>query len=106
MVIKITSTPPGKSPEKVREMWVGVVISGVFRASLDTPPPLSLDEMLQRPLPTPYYGIATKELMEQLHEQKPELRAWYDQNQPELLVQNKRMFIEATCAEVIGEAPE
>ena len=109
--IRIVALPPGEAPQWVREAWIGLELPteaerGVYRA-IGVSSGLSFLDQLWRSIAgkgemIDGYVVEARRAVEILAAANPAAAAWWRQNTPQLLAQNRRFIFNKDVCEVVA----
>jgi len=92
MKIRIIATPPGQSPEWVREAWVGLELPLIE----DNQPGVQTGVLLGKPENIGGYRVDGKEAIEALEKHYPSAAEWWKKNVPNV-IGNQLVFKKEVC---------
>jgi hypothetical protein len=118
-MIHIVSTPPGEAPEQVRRAWIGLELPlagplagtrSVHSSGVVSGPRGFLGVLLGlltgRVKETQGWVVKVRPAMAVLAARAPEAEAWWRQNVPRMFDGDRSFVFAASCAQLVGGAPE
>lgn len=98
MYIRIIKTPPGRAPERIRQMWIGIVLPSQGREADPTSGEFRIGDENRGG-----YVVTGRDALRELREYNHEAFVWWFGTFPHLGLDGKLVFATDVCEEIIWQ---